>query len=289
MLLRRLQELIGGIYDVRIAHDVYDFLVTDRARLPEGGALACDLAEAVGRAEQAALPAVGPQQGGGRGRRQRQAQAPPAVDQQQPRRQRGRPRQVHRRLLRQPRTVLRPGRGVPRAEPPQLGRRHRVRQLARQLLRERPLAGLDRHRPVRVDPVHRRRVALDRPPRGGERARHVQRARAADRLGALVPIEPRPHLLDQQVQRVQDRLDLEAQRRLPLAVAVAEEQPRPLVAAQRLAAPGGEQAHALRRVGRVGERQVGRSHQVRWQPQPQVGEPARDGAAHPRCRAVDVL
>jgi len=34
MLLRRLQELIGGIYDVRIAHDVYDFLVTDRARLP---------------------------------------------------------------------------------------------------------------------------------------------------------------------------------------------------------------------------------------------------------------
>jgi len=35
MLLTALQELIGGIYDVRIAHDVYDFLVTDRARLPE--------------------------------------------------------------------------------------------------------------------------------------------------------------------------------------------------------------------------------------------------------------
>ena len=35
MLLRRLQDLIGGIYDVRIAHDVYDFLVTDRTRLPE--------------------------------------------------------------------------------------------------------------------------------------------------------------------------------------------------------------------------------------------------------------
>ncbi|HTT41835.1 MAG TPA: hypothetical protein VMG33_02110 [Steroidobacteraceae bacterium] len=34
MLLSRLQELIGGIYDVRVAHDVYDFLVTDRARLP---------------------------------------------------------------------------------------------------------------------------------------------------------------------------------------------------------------------------------------------------------------
>jgi hypothetical protein len=34
LLLSRLQELIGGIYDVRIAHDVYDFLVTDRARLP---------------------------------------------------------------------------------------------------------------------------------------------------------------------------------------------------------------------------------------------------------------
>ena len=34
MLLSRLQALIGGIYDVRVAHDVYDFLVTDRARLP---------------------------------------------------------------------------------------------------------------------------------------------------------------------------------------------------------------------------------------------------------------
>jgi hypothetical protein len=36
MLLTRLQSLISGIYDVRIAHDVYDFLVTDRRRLPVG-------------------------------------------------------------------------------------------------------------------------------------------------------------------------------------------------------------------------------------------------------------
>jgi hypothetical protein len=36
MLLSRLQDLIGGIYDVSIAHDVYDFLVTDRQRLPPG-------------------------------------------------------------------------------------------------------------------------------------------------------------------------------------------------------------------------------------------------------------
>ncbi|HET7757540.1 MAG TPA: hypothetical protein VFK87_09820, partial [Steroidobacteraceae bacterium] len=35
MLLSRLQSLIGGIYDVSIAYDVYDFLVTDRARLPQ--------------------------------------------------------------------------------------------------------------------------------------------------------------------------------------------------------------------------------------------------------------
>ena len=35
MILRQIQELIGGIYDVRLAHDVYDFLVTDRAHLPE--------------------------------------------------------------------------------------------------------------------------------------------------------------------------------------------------------------------------------------------------------------
>jgi hypothetical protein len=34
MLLSRVQWLIGGIYDVSVAHDVYDFLVTDRRRLP---------------------------------------------------------------------------------------------------------------------------------------------------------------------------------------------------------------------------------------------------------------
>jgi hypothetical protein len=34
MLLSRVQRLIGGIYDVSITHDVYDFLVTDRRRLP---------------------------------------------------------------------------------------------------------------------------------------------------------------------------------------------------------------------------------------------------------------
>ena len=34
MLLSRLQQLLGGIYDVPVAHDVYEFLVTDRARLP---------------------------------------------------------------------------------------------------------------------------------------------------------------------------------------------------------------------------------------------------------------
>jgi hypothetical protein len=34
MLLTRLQDLISGIYDVSISHDVYDFLVTDRDRLP---------------------------------------------------------------------------------------------------------------------------------------------------------------------------------------------------------------------------------------------------------------
>ena len=34
MILRQIQELIGGIYDVNIVHDVYDFLVTDRESLP---------------------------------------------------------------------------------------------------------------------------------------------------------------------------------------------------------------------------------------------------------------
>jgi hypothetical protein len=43
MILKRIQDLIGGIYDVPIAHDVYDFLVTERTSLaqphPQG---ACD-------------------------------------------------------------------------------------------------------------------------------------------------------------------------------------------------------------------------------------------------------
>lgn len=34
MVLRQLQELLAGIYDVEVAHDVCDFLVTDRHRLP---------------------------------------------------------------------------------------------------------------------------------------------------------------------------------------------------------------------------------------------------------------
>jgi hypothetical protein len=34
MILRQLQELIGGIYDVSVSHDVYDFLVTNRNQLP---------------------------------------------------------------------------------------------------------------------------------------------------------------------------------------------------------------------------------------------------------------
>jgi hypothetical protein len=34
MILKRLQDLIGDIYDVNVAHDVYDFLVTDRKHLP---------------------------------------------------------------------------------------------------------------------------------------------------------------------------------------------------------------------------------------------------------------
>jgi hypothetical protein len=36
MILRELQQLIGGIYDVSISHDVYDFLVTSRDDLPTG-------------------------------------------------------------------------------------------------------------------------------------------------------------------------------------------------------------------------------------------------------------
>jgi hypothetical protein len=51
MLLSRLQNLIGGIYDVSVAHDVYDFLVTDRGRLP--------LAARSGTAEEELIVAQG--------------------------------------------------------------------------------------------------------------------------------------------------------------------------------------------------------------------------------------
>jgi len=34
MILRQLQRLLGGIYDLNVGHDVYDFLVTDRGQLP---------------------------------------------------------------------------------------------------------------------------------------------------------------------------------------------------------------------------------------------------------------
>jgi hypothetical protein len=34
MVLRGLQDLLGGIYDVEVTADVYDFLVTDRGHLP---------------------------------------------------------------------------------------------------------------------------------------------------------------------------------------------------------------------------------------------------------------
>ena len=51
MLLSRLQDFIAGIYDVRVAHDVYDFLITDRARLPR--------AARGGRAEEELIVAEG--------------------------------------------------------------------------------------------------------------------------------------------------------------------------------------------------------------------------------------
>src|SRR5262249_35109174 len=41
MILRQLQELIGGIYDVSVTHDVYDFLVTSRDCLPEAARDSC--------------------------------------------------------------------------------------------------------------------------------------------------------------------------------------------------------------------------------------------------------
>ena len=42
MILRQLQQLLGGIYDVSLGHDVYDFLCTDRARLPAAAASGAD-------------------------------------------------------------------------------------------------------------------------------------------------------------------------------------------------------------------------------------------------------
>ena len=64
MLLSRLQEFIGGIYDVRVAHDVCDFLVTDRARLPraaQGGRADEELIVADGGGELAMSLYLDPQ------------------------------------------------------------------------------------------------------------------------------------------------------------------------------------------------------------------------------------
>ena len=36
MVLTALQDLLAGIYDVPLAHDVYDFLVTDPECVPRG-------------------------------------------------------------------------------------------------------------------------------------------------------------------------------------------------------------------------------------------------------------
>jgi hypothetical protein len=57
MLLTRLQDLISGIYDVSITHDVYDFLVTDRGRLPA--------AARSGEADEELLVSESPDQGDG--------------------------------------------------------------------------------------------------------------------------------------------------------------------------------------------------------------------------------
>ena len=43
MVLNALQDLLAGIYDVPLAHDVYDFLITDRGCVPRAGqATPCD-------------------------------------------------------------------------------------------------------------------------------------------------------------------------------------------------------------------------------------------------------
>lgn len=47
MLLRKLQELLGRIYDIRVEHDVRDFLITDRRALGRRAALGCDAEEAL--------------------------------------------------------------------------------------------------------------------------------------------------------------------------------------------------------------------------------------------------
>jgi hypothetical protein len=47
MLLRKLQELLGRIYDVRVEHDVRDFLVTDRRELDRRAAISRDVDEAL--------------------------------------------------------------------------------------------------------------------------------------------------------------------------------------------------------------------------------------------------
>ncbi|MFZ1907394.1 MAG: hypothetical protein WAU56_18595 [Steroidobacteraceae bacterium] len=59
MLLSRLQALIGGIYDVSVGYDIYDFLITDRGRLPQEAHTALGDEALIVAAEPAGDGAVG--------------------------------------------------------------------------------------------------------------------------------------------------------------------------------------------------------------------------------------
>jgi hypothetical protein len=131
------------------------------------------------------------------------------------------------------------------------------------------------------------RVPQRRPGPPGRPA-HVQGAGAADRLRAQVAVEARQDRLGDQPQLLDDGLDLEAERRLPLAEAVAEQHPGELAAPQGLQAAAQEQPHPGRGVRRVAEDQVEPAQQAARQLHPQVGEDRADPPAALAGDRVDV-
>ena len=104
-----------------------------------------------------------------------------------------------------------------------------------------------------------------------------------------VPVEPREQRVERHVQAYEDRLDGKEPLFPLVAGPVAEEEASPRTLRQRLDAPAEEQLHALCRVGRVREDQIGGAPQGARQPETEVGVVEAEAEAEAVADRVQVL